>query len=51
VHSLALEYMLRAVPSVSATLEVQNLTDAPAFDFFGVPRPGRAFYFKATAEL
>ncbi|WP_437547011.1 TonB-dependent siderophore myxochelin receptor MxcH [Sorangium sp. So ce367] len=51
VHLLALEYMLRAVPSVSATLEVQNLTDAPAFDYFGVPRPGRAVYFKATAEL
>lgn len=35
----------------SATLEVNNLTDARVFDNFGVQRPGRAFYFKMTAEL
>ncbi|MFB6265126.1 MAG: ligand-gated channel protein, partial [Bradymonadaceae bacterium] len=37
--------------ALSATLEVQNLTDVDAFDFFGVQKPGRAVYFKATVEL
>ena len=35
----------------SLTLELQNLTDAKAFDNFGVQRPGRAFYAKVTANL
>ncbi len=33
------------------TIEVQNLTDARLYDDFGVQRPGRAFYFKVTAEV
>lgn len=33
------------------TLEAQNFGDAQAFDFFGVQRPGRAFYLKIAAEL
>ncbi|MCB9661528.1 MAG: TonB-dependent siderophore myxochelin receptor MxcH [Sandaracinaceae bacterium] len=52
LHSLGLVYVVRGdVATVSFTGEVQNLTDAPAFDFFGVQRPGRAFYFKTTAEF
>ncbi|HEX5660802.1 MAG TPA: ligand-gated channel protein, partial [Polyangiales bacterium] len=52
VHSLALIYAVRrAARAVTLAAEVQNLTDARAFDFFGVPRPGRAFYFKATVSL
>ena len=35
----------------SATLEVDNLTDAKVFDNFGVQRPGRAFYLKITGEM
>jgi outer membrane receptor protein involved in Fe transport len=35
----------------SATLEIDNFTDAKVFDNFGVQRPGRAFYFKVTGEL
>ncbi|MEM1042759.1 MAG: carboxypeptidase-like regulatory domain-containing protein [Bacteroidota bacterium] len=33
------------------TGEVQNLTNATVFDFFGVQRPGRAFYLKLTTQL
>ena len=32
-------------------LEGQNLGDARVYDVFGVQKPGRAFYFKLTAEL
>jgi vitamin B12 transporter len=52
VHSLALTYLVKSdLTTLSFTCEVQNLTDERAFDFFGVPRPGRAVYFKATASL
>ncbi len=52
LHSLALTYQLEnANTSLSFTSEVQNLTDQPAFDFFGVQRPGRALYFKTTAAF
>jgi vitamin B12 transporter len=51
VHGVSLAY---AVTSDSATLtssfEVQNLSDASAFDFYGVPRPGRSFHLKMTAN-
>lgn len=33
------------------TLEAQNLTDRRVYDYFGVQRPGRAFYTKATVEF
>lgn len=33
------------------TAEVQNLTNTNVYDFFGVQRPGRAFYFKITTQL
>ncbi|MEM9188112.1 MAG: TonB-dependent receptor [Myxococcota bacterium] len=36
---------------MTVTLEAQNLTDELAFDFFGVQRPGRAFYLKLAGEL
>jgi len=52
VHSLALVYATRrGSRALSFTGEVQNLTDAEVYDFFGVPRPGRAFYFKTTGSL
>ncbi|SHG34037.1 Outer membrane receptor for ferrienterochelin and colicins [Fodinibius roseus] len=35
----------------SVTGEVQNLTDARVYDFFGVQKPGRAFYLKITTQL
>jgi vitamin B12 transporter len=52
LHALALTYLVEGDDAaLSFTGEVQNLTDQAAFDFFGVPRPGRAFYFKATVAL
>jgi vitamin B12 transporter len=52
VHALALTYLVRGQPTeLSFTGEAQNVTNAAVFDVFGVPRPGRAIYFKATASL
>jgi hypothetical protein len=51
-HSSALTYLLRGSAALlSFTVEVQNLTDAQVFDFYGIQRPGRAAFFKVTAEL
>lgn len=36
---------------LATTLEVANLTNAKVFDFFGLQRPGRAFYFKTTIQF
>jgi vitamin B12 transporter len=41
----------RDFTSVTSTFEVDNLTNAKAFDNYGVQRPGRAFYLKMTGEL
>jgi outer membrane cobalamin receptor len=41
----------REFASATFTLELDNLTDAKAFDNFGVQRPGRAFYLKVTGEI
>ena len=49
-HSLALTYLARGALTQTWTAEIQNLTDAKVFDFFGVQRPGRAFFVKVTAE-
>jgi vitamin B12 transporter len=35
----------------TATLEVDNFTDAKVFDNFGVQRPGRAYYLKVTGSM
>ena len=52
VHGVNLGYLVALGPrSVSTTFEVQNLTDEAVFDFYGVQRPGRAFYLKSTAEF
>lgn len=52
LHSAAITYVTRADEvTVTFTGEVQNLTDRRAFDFYGVQRPGRAFYFKSTLEF
>lgn len=51
-HTAALTYLVEGDPlALSFTSEVQNLTDAEVYDFFGMQRPGRAFYFKTTAEF
>jgi vitamin B12 transporter len=52
LHSLALTYLVASEPrSLSFTTELQNLTNAPAFDFYGVQKPGRSIYFKTTASF
>lgn len=52
VHSVALTYAVREAPyTATSSLEVQNLTDARVFDFFGVQRPGRAVFVKTTVAF
>lgn len=52
LHSLAATYLIREPAfDLTVTVEVQNLTDERAFDFFGVQKPGRAFFVKTTVEL
>ncbi|MEM1260542.1 MAG: ligand-gated channel protein, partial [Bacteroidota bacterium] len=52
VHAVGLTYGLETKGlQNSLTLEVQNLTDAKVFDFFGVQRPGRAVFVKLTTQL
>lgn len=51
-HTVALMHALSTrAAKVTSTFEVDNLTDARVFDFFGVQKPGRAFYVKTTLEL
>ncbi|MBX3158911.1 MAG: TonB-dependent receptor [Deltaproteobacteria bacterium] len=51
VHGAGITYAVRGATPVVTTIEVQNLTDARAFDAFGVQRPGRALFVKLSAEL
>lgn len=50
-HGLGVTYSAEARGTrVASSLEVQNLTNARVYDFFGVQRPGRAFFVKVTVE-
>lgn len=40
-----------ASQQTSITGEVQNLTNAKVYDFYGVQKPGRAFYIKITTQF
>lgn len=52
IHSVSLSYFVQGEHAeLSFSGEVDNVTDAENFDFFGVPKPGRATYFKVTASL
>lgn len=51
VHGLGVTYAIRGKTPIATTLELQNLTDARAYDSYGVLRPGRAVYLKISAEL
>jgi vitamin B12 transporter len=51
IHSLALSYVREGSPALGGTLEVLNLTNAKAYDFFGVQRPGRFLSVKLTADF
>jgi outer membrane receptor protein involved in Fe transport len=47
-HSLSLTYSRDLFPyTLTVSAEVQNLTDEKLYDYFGVQRPGRAFYVKS----
>lgn len=50
-HALVLGYLTKLDKlELSGTLEAHNIADAELFDNFGIQRPGRAYYFKLTAE-
>lgn len=51
VHSAVLNYLVTGGPlqELSFSLNVDNITDAHVYDFFGVQKPGRAVYFKTMA--
>ena len=52
VQNMGLTYKLAlASTQTSFTAEVQNLTNARVFDFFGVQRPGRAYFVKLTTQF
>lgn len=52
LHAAALTYVARrGKVTTSATIEINNLADARAYDLFGVQLPGRAFLFKGTLEM
>ncbi|XXT18869.1 TonB-dependent siderophore myxochelin receptor MxcH [Sorangium sp. So ce429] len=52
LHSLALTYVARDEPrTVSFTIEAHNLTNERASDFYGIQRPGRTLFSKATLEM
>lgn len=52
ISSVGLTYSVsKENNQISLTGEWQNVTDEPAFDFFGVQRPGRAFFFKLTGAF
>ena len=52
VHSIVVAYLARSGPTTGTLSgEIQNLTGQRVYDFFGVQRPGRAFYLKSTIEF
>ncbi len=52
LHTVALTHTLTtAAAKVSSTFEVDNVSNARAYDFFGAQKPGRAFFVKTTLEL
>lgn len=52
LHTAAVTYAIRHQRRrLTFSLELHNIGDAPAFDSFGIQRPGRAVYFKITGEL
>lgn len=52
-HDLVLTYATGAPGKLRQTwsLEADNVTDSKVYDFYGVQRPGRAFYAKVVAEF
>jgi vitamin B12 transporter len=52
VHTVGVGYVVKGPRvTLSSSFEIDNVTNEDVFDFYGVQRPGRAFYIKSTAEL
>jgi vitamin B12 transporter len=52
LHSVGVSWSMKsAFGRLTTTLEVDNLSDAKAYDNYGVQRPGRAFYAKLRGEI
>lgn len=50
IHGAGVTYTLRRGAAAAwTTLELQNFTNARAYDFYGQERPGRAVFMKVTA--
>jgi vitamin B12 transporter len=50
LHAAVLTYLLEGVVDMSFSVELANLTDERAYDFFGVQKPGRSLSFKTTLQ-
>jgi vitamin B12 transporter len=51
-HAVGVTYSIRdGERQVTGTFEIDNLTDARLYDYYGVQRPGRSFNFKLTGQL
>lgn len=51
-YSLALSYVsAEGANTLSSSLEVQNLSNARVYDFYGEQRPGRSFHWKTTIDF
>jgi vitamin B12 transporter len=50
LHTAAVTYLLEGLVDMSFSLELANLTDEHAFDFYGVQKPGRSLSFKTTLQ-
>ncbi|MEM6294767.1 MAG: TonB-dependent receptor, partial [Myxococcota bacterium] len=52
IHGASVSYGAAVADGrIDASVEVANVLDADAFDFFGVQRPGRAVFGKLTLEM
>ena len=51
-HGAGISYLIAPEPlTLTTTFEVQNLGDQKAYDFFGVQKPGRAYFLKLTGAF
>ncbi|HVW24972.1 MAG TPA: TonB-dependent siderophore myxochelin receptor MxcH [Polyangiaceae bacterium] len=51
-HDVGVTYGFTLEPArIGTTFEIDNVTNALLFDSYGAQRPGRAYYFKLTADI
>ena len=51
VHALGVSHASTGrATTLTNSFEIQNLTDAKVFDFYGAQRPGRSFHWKISLE-